>query len=123
MSCSFSTMNIGGDGNNVFHYESTRHKCRLDVSNLAQWQIVFELMDHMGIYLHFKMQERENDKMLDREERTLYRREFVARFAHHLAPNWDIGEETTLTTGRLTDYANEMQDISKGKAPFTGFPL
>jgi hypothetical protein len=31
-------------------------------------------------------------------ERRLYLRELVARFGHHLALNWNLGEESTLTT-------------------------
>ena len=94
---SFLTLNIGGDDRNVFPYVTYDHRDRLDVSRLDQWEIVFEHMDRMGIYLHFKTLETENELLLDRgdlgPQRKLYYRELIARFAHHLALNWNLGEE------------------------------
>ncbi|MCA9038644.1 MAG: hypothetical protein KDA91_26170, partial [Planctomycetaceae bacterium] len=70
------------------------------------------------MYLHFKMQETENDdnhrgpqrvkkavpECLDNGdlgiERKLYCRELIARFGHNLALNWNLGEENTQTTGQ-----------------------
>jgi hypothetical protein len=53
------------------------------------------------MYLHFKTQETENDQLLDGgslgDERKLYYRELIARFGHHLALNWNMGEENTNT--------------------------
>ena len=61
----------------------------MDVSKLAQWEIVFEHADKKGLFLHFKMQERENSFLLDGgelgTERKLYYREPIARFGHHLS--------------------------------------
>ena len=99
---SFLTMNIQGDDRNVFPYISDERDAsgdytRLDCSKLDQWEIVFEHADALGLYLHFKTQEAENDKLLDNGdvgvERKLYYRELIARFAHHLALNWNLGEE------------------------------
>lgn len=94
---SFITMNIGGDDRNVFPYTSYKERKRLDVSRLDQWEIVMDHADRMGFYLHFKTQEAENDKLLDGGdvgvERKLYYRELIARFGHHLALNWNLGEE------------------------------
>jgi hypothetical protein len=66
-SLSFLTMNINGDDKNVFMYtsDSAVNRTRIDVSKCAQWEIVFEHADKMGMYLHFKMQETENDQLLD----------------------------------------------------------
>jgi hypothetical protein len=94
---SFLTMNVAGDDRNVFPYTSYDERYRFDVSKLDQWEIVFEHADRLGLYLHFKTQESENQTLLDAGElgvqRRLYYRELIARFSHHLALNWNLGEE------------------------------
>ena len=94
---SFLPMNITGDDQNVFPYLNYDERYRLDVSRLDQWEIVFEHAQKMGLFLHFKTQEAENQKLLDGGElgvqRKLYYRELIARFGHHLALNWNLGEE------------------------------
>jgi hypothetical protein len=64
---SFLTMNIEGDDDNVFMYtsDSAANRTRIDVSKCAQWEIVFTHADKMGMHLHFKTQETENDQLLD----------------------------------------------------------
>ncbi len=94
---SFLTMNINGDDQNVFPYVAYRDYAHLDVSRLAQWEIVFAHAQKLGLFLHFKTQEMENQALLDGGEvgpqRKLYYRELIARFGHHLALNWNMGEE------------------------------
>lgn len=94
---SFLPMNIEGDDRNVFPYTTYDERLRLDVSRLDQWEIVFEHGTRNGTYLHFKTQETENELLLDNGdlgvERKLYYRELIARFSHHLALNWNLGEE------------------------------
>ena len=50
-----------------------------------------------GMYLHFKTLETENELTMDGgnlgPERILYYRELIARYGHHLALNWNLGEE------------------------------
>jgi len=74
----------------------------MDCSRLDQWAIVFEHGTRMGMYLHFKTQETENELLLDRgnlgPQRKLYYRELIARFAHNLAMNWNLGEEINNAT-------------------------
>lgn len=93
----FLTMNILGDGNDVWPYISPEDITRFDVSKLAQWEIVFQHMQAKGILLHFVLQETENETMLDKGDtgpmRQLYFKEMIARFGHHLALNWNLGEE------------------------------
>lgn len=94
---SFLTLSTEGDDENVFpHVDYTTYD-RFDVSKLAQWEIVFEHADSLGIFLHFKTQEVENQGLLDNggvgAMRKLYYRELIARFGHHLALNWNLGEE------------------------------
>jgi len=95
---SFIPLTIGGDDKNVFPYLAPDGPfTRFDCSKLAQWEIVFEHADRLGLYLHFKTQETENEMLLDDgdvgSERRLYYRELIARFGHHLALNWNLGEE------------------------------
>ncbi len=93
----FLTMNILGDGKDVWPYTSPKDFSRFDVSKLEQWDIVFEHMQTKGILLHMVLQETENETMLDNGDtgtlRQLYFRELIARFGHHLALNWNLGEE------------------------------
>lgn len=58
---SFLTYNAGGDGDNVWPFVSRDAKFHYDVSKLDQWQIVFDHAQRKGLYLHFKLQETEND--------------------------------------------------------------
>jgi len=93
----FLTLNIGGDGKDVWPYTSYEERYRFDCSKLAQWERVFSHADSLGIMLHFVTQETENELLLDEgdlgTERKLYYRELIARFAHHLAVTWNMGEE------------------------------
>lgn len=97
---SFLTLNIAGDDRNVFPYVHYDNYERMDVSKLDQWEIVFEHADQLGLFLHFKTSEAENQGLLDNgdvgPQRKLYYRELIARFGHHLALNWNIGEENGL---------------------------
>jgi hypothetical protein len=58
-------MNINGDDKNVFPYLNYNERLRMDVSRLDQWEIVFAHADTLGMFLHFKTQETENELLLD----------------------------------------------------------
>ncbi len=96
-SVSFLTLNIVGDDQNVFPYVDYDHYDRFDVSKLDQWEMVFAHAQKLGLFLHFKTAEVENQGLLDNGGvgafRKLYYRELIARFGHHLALNWNLGEE------------------------------
>jgi hypothetical protein len=93
----FITLNIEGDGKDVWMYTSPDDFTRFDVSKLEQWEIVFRHMQEKGILLHFLTQETENECLLDGGDtgplRTLYYRELISRFGHHNALIWNLGEE------------------------------
>lgn len=120
---SFLTFSLDGDDDNVFphrlkgtvaDYESVPddqrwahdakgvYHDRFDVSKLAQWEHIFEYADKKGMHLHFKTMETENELKMDGgdlgRERKLYYRELIARFGHHLALNWNLGEEINNAT-------------------------
>ena len=94
---SFLTLNIEGDDRNVFPYTDYDERERIDCSRMDQWAIVFEHGNNLGMYLHFKTMETENELLLDKgdlgPQRKLYYRELIARFGHNLALNWNLGEE------------------------------
>ncbi len=124
---SFLTYNAGGDGDNVWPFIDRDDKLHYDCSKLDQWGTVFEHGTNRGMYLHFKMQETENDddnrgngrgsvpESLDGGDlgvqRKLYCRELIARFGHNLALNWNLGEENTQSTAQhiaMIDYIADM---------------
>ncbi|MEK7950938.1 DUF5060 domain-containing protein [Luteolibacter soli] len=114
-SVSFLTMNINGDDKNVFPYTTYGERSRLDVSRLDQWETIFEHATRKGFYLHFKTQETENELLLDNgnlgPQRKLYYRELIARFSHHLALNWNLGEEiNNATTAQKAAWAQFFHD-------------
>jgi len=126
---SFLPYNAGGDGDNVWPFVSRNQKFHYDCSKLDQWNIVFTHAQARGLFLHFKLQETEMDDdnrghgkkarkapvptALDKgdlgPERKLYCREMVARFGHHLALNWNIGEENTQSTKQQMDMAHYLR--------------
>jgi|GEM_PF-559798 len=119
---SFITMNVNGDDKNVFPYlkyngnpSPQEDRMRFDCSKLAQWEIVFEHAESLGLFMHFKTQEIENNNLLDGGnlgiERKVYFRELIARFGHHLAFNWNLGEENTQTDAQVIDMAAYVKAI------------
>ncbi|WP_417745380.1 DUF5060 domain-containing protein [Rosistilla oblonga] len=125
---SFLTYNAGGDGDNVWPFIQREDKLHYDCSKLDQWGIVFDHGTARGMYLHFKLQETENDdhrtgknkgafvpESLDDGnlgvQRKLYCREMVARFGHNLALNWNIGEENTQSTAQQVAMIDYLADL------------
>jgi len=93
----FLTMNILGDGKDVWPFLTPEEFTRFDVSKLAQWEMLFQHMQSKGVLLHMVLQETENETLLDGGNtgplRQLYFREMIARFGHHLGLVWNLGEE------------------------------
>ncbi len=126
--CSFLPYNAGGDGDNVWPFVARDKKFHYDCSKLDQWGVVFDHAQAKGLYLHFKLQEQENDdnRVGDKEkdgpvpaaldggdlgpERKLYCRELIARYAHCLALNWNLGEENTQSTAQQKAMAGYIRD-------------
>ena len=106
----FLTMNIIGDGQDVWPYTSYDERHRFDCSKLDQWEILFSHMTQKGIVLHVITQETENDHLHNDGnmglERKLYYRELIARFAHHPALIWNLGEECTNTTEQKRGFGD-----------------
>ncbi len=119
---SFLTLSAGGDDKNVFPYTSYTERGRMDVSRLDQWEAVFEHGTRKGMHLNFKTQETENELMLDGgnmgNQRKLYYRELIARFGHHLALNWNLGEEiNSASSDQKKAWAQYFHDNDPYKHP------
>ena len=120
------TMNILGDGRDVWPYTDYNERYRFDCSKLDQWEVVFDHMDKLGIMLHFVLQETENEVLLDGGytdvQRMIYLRELVARFAHHPAVSWNIGEENGpadwTPIGQTDQQKKDMMTYLKGINPY-----
>ena len=108
------TMNVKGDGNDVWPWISPTNITQFDCSKLDQWNLVFNHMDRLGLMLHLLHQEQENDQLLDGGDlgptRKLYYRELIARFAHHPVIVWNLGEENTNTTEQQKAFAKYVRD-------------
>lgn len=132
------TDNWRGDGNDVFPWLSKSDNVdeisKYDCSKLDQWDIVFSHMDKVGIQFYAILSETENEQFFEIVElggaggtrfadtRKLYYREIIARFSHHPAVHWNIGEEngwslggTYSGSGTTTDqrkmYAEYIRDV------------
>ena len=123
------TMNILGDGNDVWPYSDRNERCRFDCSKLDQWEIVFNHMDQLGMMIHFVLQETENECLLDggqtEVQRKVYLRELVARFGHHLAVTWNLGEENGpadwTPVGQTDQMRKDMANYLKAINPYPNF--
>lgn len=123
----FLTFNIQGDGKDVWMFTTPDDFTRFDVSKLDQWEILFQHMQAKGILLHVVLQETENETLLDGGDmgpaRALYFHELIARFGHHPALIWNLGEEngpaSWISTGAQTDrQRKEMATFFKEHDPY-----
>lgn len=120
------TMNIIGDGKDVWPYNDYNERYRFDCSKLDQWEVVFDYMESQGIMAHFVLQETENECLLDMGhtgvQRKVYLRELVARFGHHLAITYNLGEENGATNwspiGQTDQQRKDMATYIKEISPY-----
>ncbi|MEO0338648.1 MAG: DUF5060 domain-containing protein, partial [Bacteroidota bacterium] len=134
---SFLTFNVDGDDRNIFPYllkvapeeyetyasdkknleawATLFHRTRFDVSKLGQWERILEYGERKGMFLHFKTHETETDHLMDNGsfgvEGKLYYRELIARFGHHLALNWNLGEENNQPLEDVIKVANYVRQL------------
>lgn len=118
----FITYNLdGGDGRDTWPWTEPDERERFDVSKLDQWEIVIAHMTALGLQLHFLTQENENDGALGEltTRRKLYYREMVARFSHHPALQWNIGEENSNTDAQRIAFAEYIRQLDPYDHPTT----
>ncbi len=134
---SFLTFNVDGDDRNILPHllkvpnedyeryandkkhknawDSLFHQTRFDVSKLEQWERIFEYAETQGMFLHFKTHETETDHLMDNGvfgvQGKLYYRELIARFGHHLALNWNLGEENNQPIEEVIKAANYVRKL------------
>ncbi|MBN1598073.1 MAG: DUF5060 domain-containing protein [Bacteroidales bacterium] len=111
------TMNVKGDGEDVWPWTTPDSRTVFDVSKLEQWEIVFDHMDKQGIMKDILLTETENENLFEALDggdfaftRKLYYREMVARFGHHLGISWNLGEENGHNGTGETPYKNPNTD-------------
>ncbi len=121
----FLTYNIdGGDGRDTWMWTTPKVRDRYDVSKLDQWEKIFSHMDAKGIMLHVVTQETENDHALGGSAglnaiRRLYYRELCARFAHHRALVWNLGEENNTPDPDRKEIAAFIRALDPYRHPVT----
>lgn len=121
----FLPMNLGGDARDTFPTVTEQDKTHYDVSKLAQWEIVFAHAQAKGIFLHFQLAETEsgNENYHDNGElgveRKLFYRELLARFGHHPALEWNLGEENDYGTERRIQFAQFIRLLDPYDHPIT----
>lgn len=117
------TMNVDGDGRDIYPWTSYYERARYDVSKLDQWEIVFSHADRLGLQIILVTQEEEGEQLLGKMSalRKLYYRELISRFAHHHALIWEIGEEIDrwryFTTEDVKDICNYIAALDPYKHP------
>ena len=99
----FITNTYHADGDDVWPWVTPDDKLHFDVSKLEQWERVLAHLTERGLSIQLVFEENENDQLSLAsgglgygltQERHLYYREMVARFAHHPAVHWVIGDES-----------------------------
>ena len=121
----FLTYNLdGGDGRDVWMWIDENERKRFDCSKLDQWEIIFDYMDQLGLMMHVVTQETENDGNLGGSSglnpvRKLYYRELVARFSHHLALIWNLGEENNTPDADRIEIAAFIRALDPYNHPIT----
>ncbi|NOT32295.1 MAG: DUF5060 domain-containing protein [Planctomycetes bacterium] len=117
-----------GDGKDVWPWVTSGDKRHFDVSKLAQWERVFAHLTQRGLMLTFVFEEQENDQIPVAGgglghgltlERKLYYREMVARFAHHPAVFWVIGDESDYfdEVATMESLASEIRALDPYRHP------
>ena len=128
----FLTMNVGGDGKDVWPWvgpidpkgSPDDDNLHFDVGKLRQWEIVFNHAQRLGIFLHFVFNEAEaaNKQELDDgelgPERKLFYREMIARFGHHLALQWNLCEEYNLNFNFGPERIRAFADYIRAADPY-----
>jgi hypothetical protein len=95
-----------GDGNDTWPWlgdtpnEAKSNSDRFNVSKLQKWEDFFNHVQDKGIVLHIVL---DDDSAWHGYDHDLYYREMIARFGHHPALIWNVGEEAN------ENYSNSEQ--------------
>jgi uncharacterized protein DUF5060 len=124
----FLTDGVLGDGRDVWPWVQPFDKLHFDVSKLDQWERVFAHMSARGLQIQLVFEEQENDQLPVNAgglgvgltlERRLYYREMVARFAHHPAVHWVVGDESNYfdEVETMKSFAAELRALDPYRHP------
>jgi hypothetical protein len=105
----------GDDSDNTCPWTDRETKLIYDVSKLEQWDIVYTHMDRKGINADMYLCEADNARYLNggnmETERSIFFREIVARFGHHLGLRYNIGEENGLKPDQIKANATYLNTL------------
>lgn len=118
------TMNVEGDGQDVFPWTSHDDPYVFDVSKLAQWQRVLEHFNSRGVLIDMLLTETENESLFEAldgvkigedfaDTRKLYYRELVARFGHLNGLVFNLGEENGVVGNSGQDPYRQPTSVSQ----------
>lgn len=121
------TMNVEGDGQEVFPWVSHADPYVFDVSKLAQWQRVFEHFNARGVLIDMLLAETENESWFEAfdgvevgtdfaDSRKLYYREMVARFGHLNGLVFNLGEEHGVVGNSGKDPYRQPTSVEQRRA-------
>lgn len=137
------TMNVAGDAKDVWPWvgnygnistggsPSNSQKAGMfvyDTSKLNQWNDLFNHMDSRGVMAHFLLTETENEAIFEQstdygdnnfdDTRKVYYREMIARFGHHRAITWNLGEENGWSDNKGNSSAGNSTSQRKAFAAY-----
>ena len=118
------TNNIDGDRNDSWPWwgstttEAKANSSRFDVAKLQDWEDFFTYCDGKGVAIHLVLND---DSCWHAYDSDLYYREMVARFGHHPAVIWNIGEEANeiYTNSEQVALAGKLRSIDPYHHPVT----
>ena len=103
------------DADNTWPWTDRETQLVYDVSKLDQWDIVYTHMDRKGIHADLYLCEADNSRHLNvgmmGTERSIFCREIVARFGHHLGLRYNVGEEHGLNTAQIKAIAAHISTL------------
>ena len=119
-----------GDGDDAWPWVAALDNAHFDVSKLEQWERLFAHLTQRGLLIQFVFEEQENDQLTLAQgglglgltnERKLFYRELVARFAHHPALIWIVGDESNYydEPATMQQLANEIHALDPYDHPLT----
>ncbi|HJW90475.1 MAG TPA: DUF5060 domain-containing protein [Anaerolineales bacterium] len=118
------TNNVEGDRRDTWPWvgateeEAKANSDRFDTAKLDQWEDFFDYVQSRGILLHVILND---DSAWHGYDHNLYYREMVARFGHHPALVWNIGEEANeiYSDAEQQDLAARLQSLDPYNHPVT----
>ncbi len=113
-----------GDGDDTWPWlggsskEAKSAAPRIDVAKMAIWEEFFSYCERKGIVLHVVLLD---DSAWHAFDHRLYYREMIARFGHHLALIWNIGEEATeaYSKEKILEFAGVLRELDPYPHPLT----